>query len=195
MPSLSEGRLTFHFPDTWKVTKFDDWSFYRNQFQRLGSELRVPCSKCDAELQCLACGAKKTMGFKAVDFLARDTEHRLWLLEIKDYRTSQRTKVIDIADEVALEVRDSLAALVAAAMNANDSKEKSFAKASVRSEGFRVGLHLEQPKQHSKLFPRAIDPAKVLQRMKQLLKSIDPHPRVYENGAASSAAWTISYDA
>src|SRR5262249_50955288 len=150
------------------------------QFVKIGSGLRVTCAQCDAELRCHACGTQKTLGIKAVDILARAPNDTLWLLEVKDYRTSSRTKIIDLADEVALKVRDSLAALFAAAMNASDEQEKSFARTVLQSKRIRIGLHLEQPKRHSKLFPRAIETANVQQRMKQLLKSVDPHPTISE---------------
>ena len=48
----------------------------------------------------------------------------------------------------------------------------------LRAKNLKVVLHLEQPAKHSTLFPRAINPAAVLQRLKQLIKAIDPHPRV-----------------
>ncbi len=54
MPSITEGQLTFDFPNGWQVSKFDEWSFYRNQFQQ-------------------ACG-----GTKAVDILAADPRTLLW---------------------------------------------------------------------------------------------------------------------
>ena len=40
----------------------------------------------------------------------------------------------------------------------------------------RVVLNLEQPAQHSKPFPMAIDPANVQQELKRLVKAFDPHP-------------------
>jgi hypothetical protein len=161
MPKLVEGNLTFQFPEGWEVGKLDDWGFYRNQFARLGSDLRVSCARCDVELKCQACGTPKTLGIKAVDIVARAPNGTLWLLEVKDYRTSSRTKVIDLADEVALKVRDSMAALLAAATNAKEDEEKSLARSSIQCTRLRVGLHLEQPKKHSKLFPRALDLANV----------------------------------
>ena len=42
------------------------------------------------------------------------------------------------------------------------------------------------------LFPRAIDPANVRQRLKQLIKAIDPHPLVIEMGRMNGVAWTVS---
>ena len=97
MPTIKEGSLTFQFPDTWGATKLDDWSFYRNQFIRLSSGLRQPCGECGAELRCQECGTAKTEGIKAVDILARDSAATLWLLEVKDYRQSPRTKAIGLA--------------------------------------------------------------------------------------------------
>jgi hypothetical protein len=55
-----------------------------------------------------------------------------------------------------------------------------------------VVLHLEQPTQHSKRFPRAIDPAHVTQKLKQLLKAIDPHPKVVDKGQAGYLGWSVT---
>ena len=90
MSKIIEGDLTFCFPDDWQVTKFDGWSFYRNQFQQV-------------------CG-----GAKAIDILALAPDYCLWLIEVKDYRQQRRAKTIELTDEIAYKVRDSLAALVAA---------------------------------------------------------------------------------
>ena len=32
MQQIDEGRLRFFFPDNTVASKYDDWSFYRNQF-------------------------------------------------------------------------------------------------------------------------------------------------------------------
>ena len=168
MPSLTEGQLIFQFPDDWKATKLDDWSFYRNQFQSV-------------------CG-----GAKAVDLVAVEPRTCFWKIEVKDYRRHRRTKTIDLAEEVAVKVRDSLAALVAARANANDRDERELAAAALRCRRLRVVLHLEQPAKQSKLFPRAIDPAAVQQRLKQLIKAIDPHPLVLETGRLGEVAWTVT---
>jgi len=52
MPSITEGKLHFDFPENWQVTKYDDWVFYKNQFGKLQD------------------------GLKAIDILAIDTEYR-----------------------------------------------------------------------------------------------------------------------
>lgn len=168
MPTIAEGQLTFAFPSRWQTSKLDEWSFYEKQFQKV-------------------CG-----GAKAVDVIAVNAQACFWIIEVKDYRRNPRTKTIDLAEEVALKVRDSLAALVAAQFHATDAAERSLASAALRCRGLRVVLHLEQPRKHSKLFPRAIDPAAVRQRLKQLLKAIDPHPLVTELNRMNGVPWTVT---
>jgi hypothetical protein len=165
--SITEGNLTFTFPDNWRISKFDDSSFYRNQFQNV-------------------CG-----GAKAVDLLVVNPCTCLWKIEVKDYRQHRRTKTIALAVEIAEKVRDSLAALVAARVNANDAAEKDMAKSTLECPELRVVLHLEQPAKHSTLFPRAIDPALVKQELKRLLKPIDPHPIVTQMGRMQNVVWTV----
>lgn len=167
MTAIRVENLLFDFPEDWQSTKYDDWSFYRKQFQSV-------CSKA-----------------AAVDLLVIHPQACLWAIEAKDYRQHQRTKVIDLADEIAAKVRDSLAGLVAAAANANQFVEKNFAKQALTCPRLRVVLHLEQPQKHSKLFPRAIDPAKVTQRLKQLIKAIDPHPVVLEMKEMRNVMWKV----
>ncbi len=167
MPDISEGGLTFQFPVNWEVSKYDEWSFYRNQFQGV-------------------CG-----GAKAVDMLALSPERRTWLVEVKDYRVDRRTKPTELAEEVAHKVRDTLAALVCARLNADDQEEKKLASQVLRSRSLGVALHLEQPARSSRLFPRAIDPASIKQKLKQLLKAVDAHPKVFEMGQMRDAPWTV----
>ena len=170
MPEIIADKQRYKFPDTWKVTKYDDWSFYRNQFQ----------SVCD--------------GSKGIDLIAIDSNNCCWLIEAKNYHLQSRTKPSELPVEIAVKVRDTLAGLVVAKVNAPEPSEKSFATAALRCKKLRIALHLEQPAKHSKLFPRAIDPADVLQRMKQLLKAIDPHPLVVDSNAGSQVAWSVEPD-
>jgi hypothetical protein len=164
--ALREGRLTFSF-DMPAAVQYDGWSFYRNRFNS-------------------ACG-----GTKAVDFVALDADVT-WLIEVKDYRLDRRTKLVDLADEVAIKVRDTLAGLVAAQSNANDPDERSFAKAAVQRR-LKVVLHLEQPAIPSRLFPQVADPSKLTLALKQRLKSIDAHPHVVDQQRlASLMHWTVT---
>ena len=72
MTNIPEGDLTFSFKDGCQASKYDDWSFYRKQFQAVAGES------------------------KAVDILCIKG-NTSWLIEIKDYRQHPRTNPIDIA--------------------------------------------------------------------------------------------------
>jgi hypothetical protein len=158
MKRLQEARLACDFPDAWNVTKYDDWAFYRNQF-------RDSCR-----------------GNKGMDFLGFDpATMTLWMIELKDYRQFTRAKddKISLWDEVAIKARDTLAGLFAAKVKVGCDNH-DFARQSLTATTLRVVLHLEQPASHSKLFPRAYDPADIQQKLKQLVRPIDAHPRVIE---------------
>ncbi|MBF0177024.1 MAG: hypothetical protein HQL63_09280 [Magnetococcales bacterium] len=175
MTAITEGRLTFTFPGQWDAVKYDDWSFYRNQFNG-------------------CCGGTKAVDILAIGHNGAQRQGRtLWVIEVKDYRIRPRTKPSDLGDEVAAKVRDSLAGLVAAARNAHDSSEKSFARSALASASLRIVLHLEQPVRRSKLFPRLVDPSNVQMKLKRLLKSVDPRVRVLEVAThARSVSWTVA---
>lgn len=167
MQRLTEGKLVCDFPDSWQVTKYDDWAFYRNRFQ-------VSCT-----------------GNKGVDFLGFDPATAdLWMIEMKDYRQGVRgIDKIPLWNEVAIKARDTLAGLFAAKVEHGHANH-AFARQSVTAAKLRVVLHLEQPASHSKLFPRVYDPADVQQKIKQLVKPIDAHPRVIELQSIAHVPWT-----
>lgn len=165
---ITEGRLTFAFPAGAQASKYDDWAFYRNQFNA-------------------AFG-----GSKAVDFVFADSD-AAWLIEVRDYRHHARTKPQELGEEVAHKVRDSLAGLACAAANANNPDEKNLAHKLLQKRCWRVVLHLEQPAKTSRLRPKAIDPAHVLLSMKKLLKPIDAHPSVVDQHTLKTAmCWTVT---
>lgn len=164
---IHEDRLTFTFPMGAMSSKYDTWSHYRNQFNS-------------------AFG-----GTKAVDVVYADTD-TAWLIEIKDYRINQRTKAIDLADEVAQKVRDTLAGLVSARLYANDPDEKHMADELLSKSGLRVVLHLEAPKSRSRMRPSAIEPDKVLHKLKMLIRAVDPHPAVVDQHSIKpSMNWAV----
>lgn len=168
MPAIPVEALSFTFGDDWLASKYDDWSFYHLRFKRIRNEI------------------------KAVDILAIAPDRTTWFIEVKDYRRHQRTKPIDLAAEVAHKVFDTLAALLPARVNGDVSEETAIAEAALGGRTLRIVLHLEQPATHSKLFPRAIDPANVLMKLKQLMKPIDPHPLVVEMNRMGALAWTVT---
>lgn len=167
MLQITEGNLTFTFSDNANATKYDTWSFYRNQFNH-------------------AFG-----GAKAVDIILVDHD-QTWLIEVKDYRIHRRSKTIDIGDELALKVRDTLAGLAAASFNANDQNEKRIAQQALRKRRIRIVLHIEQPIKHSKLFPKAIDPSKLTMKLKQVLRAVDAHPIVVDMSLTNNMSWQVT---
>ena len=168
MTVIKEGELQFDFPDDCQASKYDDWSFYRNQFNSV--------AKC----------------CKAVDIVCVESNVS-WLIEIKDYRQHPRTKAIDIADEVALKVRDTLAGLAAAARNANNMQEREHAKQALASQKWRVVLHLEQSPTSRRLWKNSIDPAALLSKLRtKILKAIDAHPLICNrNKPHPQIPWTV----
>lgn len=171
MPTLYEAHLACTFPDNWDVTKYDDWVFYKNKNKTGFSD---------------ACG-----GNKGVDFLAYDHQSRtLWLIELKDYRQHRRTKddTISLWDEMAIKVRDTLAGIFAAKVNSTNP-EQSYAARVLAATRLRVVFHMEQPRVHSKLFPRAYKREDIQQKLKQLVKPIDPHPKVIELAHMEDVPW------
>jgi hypothetical protein len=168
MKRLSEGKLACDFRDDWIVSKYEEWSFYRKQFQ----------SSCT--------------GNKAMDFLGFDPQVSvLWLVELKDYRRYPRTKGISLWDEVAIKTRDTLAGLFAAKVEAGHANH-AFARRCITATKLRVVLHLEQLPTDTKLFPRIYEPADVQQKLKQLVRPIDAHPCVVDLRNMAHVPWRAS---
>jgi hypothetical protein len=170
MQSITEGSLTFEFPDDWQITKYDDWEFYRNQFIKIQD------------------------GLKALDILAIDASRTLWLIEVRDYRQHKRTKTIDLADEIALKVLYTLASLLPAKLStlSNNPNEKNFAQNALQAKEIKIVLHLEQVTKHSKLRPRAINSIDIKEKLRAKLKAIDPHSLVVEMVKVQNLPWTVS---
>jgi hypothetical protein len=167
MTQIVEGQLAFDFPQGLLATKYDEWDFYRHRFIGMLS------------------------GIKAVDIIYVDGTVT-WLIEVKDYRRNRRTKPSELADEVAKKVFDTLAGLATARFNA-DPDERTSAKKALRTDRLRVVLHLEQPANPSRLFPQSIDPAKLKQKLKQVLKPVDAHPRVVNMVSLKpDMTWTVT---
>lgn len=101
MPTITEGNLVFTFPDDWKVIKYDDSDFYRNN---------IPTD----------------IGMSAVDFiLSRHPGFSdLILIEVKDFRgytviNRKRQTSGELVNEVITKCLDSIAALYLASYNEN----------------------------------------------------------------------------
>ncbi len=169
MTKITEGNLTFSFPGDCQAIKYDKWPFYCNQFQPVAS------------------------GSKAVDILCVKGDVS-WLIEIKDYRKHPRTNPSDIADELAIKVRDTLAGLAAAAKAASDADHRKLAQHALKNCRWRVVLHLEQLATPSRLRSRPIDPKTIWQKLKsrKKLKAIDAHPVICNrNRIPDDIPWAV----
>jgi len=168
MMRLEVDGLTFTFSAGWSADKYDDWSFYRNQFGKMRD------------------------GIKAIDLLVLDPDNTAWFVEVRDYRRHPHTKPSELGDELSRKVFDTLAALLPAQVSANEEPERQMASAILRASRLRVVLHLEQPAKHSRLRPRAINPADVAQKLRRLLKPIDAHPVVAETDHMRGLGWRVA---
>ena len=168
MNSIDVDSLRFRFPAGWSVTKYDDWSYYRNQFIKLRK------------------------GIKGVDLIALDINKTVWFIEAKDYRDYKRRKEQPIDEEVRDKVFSTLAGVLAAKFNANSSEENDLAKKTVTAEKIRIVLHLEQPLTESKLYNPLNTLANVQQRLRSLLKCIDPHLLVVDSSKMDKLSWSVT---
>lgn len=165
MTELQEGALQFTFPSKVTASKYDEWTHYRKHLTIL----------------------------KAVDFVCYDPgPATTWLIEVKDYRAHSRTKPSELADEICQKVVHTLAGLVSARINAHHDSEKALADSVVGSRKLRVVVHLEQPSKPSRLKPRVIEPADLVQKLKPMLKAFDPRLKVCsKDKPVAGAPWTV----
>lgn len=158
----------FSFPEGWQVLKYDDSSFHRNQFQSFAG------------------------GSKALDAVALAPDRTLWLIEVKDYSRSRRSKAGTVFSEVAAKVRSTLAGLAVARVHANDRSERELAHRAMNASSLRVVLHLDQPAQASRLFKQVIDPKTARTQLRREVKAVDPHAECYGRGfELKLMPWTV----
>jgi len=170
-----EARLTFEFPDSWKICRPGESFYYTNGFQSF-------------------CG-----GSKETDFLAFDPDNgRLWLLEVKDYSVNNRTKPLPIHDEVALKVRDTLALLSASMSNdhtpsaSGQTQVGDFGRAIAVPTSMGVVLHCEHQPAGSKLFPSATHLASIQQKLRIAFKNVISEVKVTCSGRYAGLAWNVT---
>lgn len=164
MPAINVDGLTFTFPAGWQASKYDEWSFYRNQF------------------------CKQKSGIAAVDLVAVSPGKDAFLIEVKDYRHPEAVKPSQLPEAIANKVLSTLAALLPARLNANDPNEKSLSDEILRCSSLRVVLHVEQPAGHQ---PR-VDLADIKQKLKRLLHAVDAHTKIVSMQNMLTLAWTVT---
>lgn len=167
MQTIYTDGLSFEFPDSWQATKYDNWSFYKNQFITMND------------------------GIKAVDLAVFDDNNTLWLIEVKDFRRHERQNTTPLHEEVWKKVYDTIAGLFAAKCNAVN-EEQTFAQETAKSCKIRVVLHMEQPTPSSKLYQKSLASADILQQLRRKIKPIDPHPLVISKSTIPpSLQWSV----
>lgn len=166
MKTITEGQLAFEFDDGLLVSKYDESSYYQNQFQ----------NKCHT-------------ANKAVDIIVCDKKD-LWLIEIKDFRIGNRNPdKLPLEQELSQKVRDSLAGIFGAKFYAhtdNDEKQKFDVMNACKVLYFV--LHIEQPK-HKMIY----DIADIQQKLKGLLKAINPKIMIVnkDNATQFGVPWSV----
>lgn len=139
-------------------------------------------------------------GRKAVDVVAVENPAApttAWLIEAKDFRPKYPplpSRIGSLAETVALKMEHTLRGLEDAAGNATVVSEKHHAGLAVAALTKRVVLHLEpHVGPYSALFPAGF-PASVLQKLRQLVKTIDANPLVLNKAdtPAAGVPWSVA---
>lgn len=165
MPVLQIERLTFAFPAHWQASKFDDWGFYRNHFVRQRNDIQ------------------------AVDILALSPDQIAFFIEVKDYRHPQAEKPSALPESIANKVFCTLAALLPARLNGNTLEhERTLSQAVLNCHRLHVVVHIEQPVAHQ---PK-VNLADIKQKLKQLLRAIDAHPKIVSMQRPQTMAWLVT---
>jgi hypothetical protein len=175
MATLRVDFLDFHFRPSIEATKYDQSAHYLTVLQQQG---------------------KKAVDVVAIEVGANPDP--VWLVEAKDFRSirgePKESNTIGLPKSVLQKVDDTREGLKDAATNATDPTERQYAQRAVTTRNTKIVLHLE-PYQGpaTKLLPR--NPAAgVLQKLKQLVKHIDPEPRVLNiaNTRKAGVPWMVS---
>jgi hypothetical protein len=158
MPTLLVDGLRFDFQSCMAAEKYDESQHYLKVWQNFD-------------------GGKKAVDVVAMRIQAAPVT--VWLIEAKDFRVMRGpSNIYGLAQDVAKKVNDSLLGLGDAAKRAKIPAEKEHAKRAIAAEQRRIVLHLEpHVGPHSALFPREFG-AGVLQKLKQLVRSVDPNPLI-----------------
>lgn len=139
MTPLIEGALLFDFSDGWVVQKYDDHSAYRQGVERLKG-------RCVVEIDGRAHVIEP--GTKAVDFVGL-WQSEIHFIEVKDFRghrIENKKRLLDgeLAIEVAVKVRDTIAGIVGAFHRSGHDEWRPFVEALARRGRPHVCLWLEE---------------------------------------------------
>lgn len=179
MPTVIVEQLKFVFGAEIDAQKYDAWAHYNTVWN-------------------MAPASQKAVDIVAVQTVAAPTI--TWLVEAKDFRVvnpalpPKPSNVSGLPQTVATKATHTLAGLTDAAANASILAEKSLASNAIAAGTKRVVLHLEpHTGPHTALFPIGFA-ASVLQKLRQLVQTIDSNPLVLSiaNTPAAGVPWTVS---
>lgn len=164
---LTEGDLTFSFPDDCDVQKYDDWPVYKNRLQGAFGSL------------------------KAVDFICYQNKEA-WFIEIKDYRSHDRQKTMDLIEEISWKIRDTVVGLVAISQTAPDQADKKFAKKILSAKKMHIIFHLEEKISQRRLATPGRDRQIKLKKLKGFVSSIDAQPKIVnKENIGANIPWSV----
>jgi hypothetical protein len=176
MPALQVDTLLFTFTPTVAAQRYDTWQHYTAVWNASG-------------------------GQKGVDVVAVENPAdpaTTWLIEAKDFRTitnpPKPSNLTGLPQTVADKASHTLAGLNDASANGAIVSERDHATIAIAAPVKRIVLHLEPHiGSQTALFPRAFA-ANVLQKLRQLVKAIDPNPLVLNvaNTVAAGVPWTVA---
>lgn len=120
---------------------------------------------------------------KGVDILAYD-RRTAWFLEVKDFRLQDRSPKAKNSSRLPATV-DAKVRCSIDGLNAIGNAPAAARK--------RVVLHLEPPPHGSSLFPSELQTTNILQKLRQLVRDIDPQPLVLRISTTPKARvpWTV----
>lgn len=152
MTTITEGELTFDFSPTALVLKYDDCSFYKNNFIKVNN------------------------GIKAVDFIVSD-DHKVYLIEVKDYTHSDTIKVKPTAliDDIVKKIIDTMASIICMKNHSKSTpKEKKIASSLCKLNDIIFIFHIELPTTKSAdLFGARYNPQNLEIKIKSKLSRIE----------------------
>lgn len=164
MIAVRVENLNFSFPANWLASKYDDWSYYRNQFSRQGNHI------------------------KATDIVALSPEREAYFIEVKDYRHPDTIKPSELPEAIAKKVLFTLAAMLPAKLHANEPAEKQIATQVLNCISLTIVVHIEQPQNHQPV----VDLADVKQKLASLLKAVDKHPKIVSMTKMHGLSWSVT---
>ena len=173
MTVLNVDGLRFEFPFSMAASKYDGWEHYLKHWN--------------------AGGGQKAMDVVATRIQAAPAV--VWLIEAKDFRIHTQdpepSNLYGLAQTVADKAADTLAGLKDAAARASDADERAQASRACSAKSCRVVLHLE-PYIGPPSILRPNFTASVLQKLRQLVRDIDPNPLVVSIAKPGPVPWTVS---